>query len=396
MLVFALLFLRVYGFQNMDLVLLAVTVTSLLLLAFCLAMVAWGCYQLWRTRDAWQVEGAPLQLEVGYPNASGFAVPDLAKFPLLRVQWAMVYPDYIQCRQRESELGGELLEELIPQRRCKAETVRRYIWVEDVLGLCRMGRHYEQVSAIEALPKMEGIKNLPLLQSLTADEGIPRPDGQPTGDRMEIRPYVPGDSVRNILWKAFARSRQLTVRLPENSVFHNSKTLAYLLAGPEDEAAAAVARYAVESGMFGEDWCFGADGAVDLRDTTSGALSAIAQSRGIIEPHSYGLDAFLKNCEQGQRAHCIIFASAQHSPWLERLKATVKNHPGIPFSIVMATDGIYDGARSTPLWQQMLWRPVVQKGMARGQLPGAMASVSQWVESVIIVDRVSGHAVSSA
>ena len=76
------------------------------------------------------------------------------------------------------------------------------------------------------------------------------PSGQPEGDRMEIRPYAPGDSVKNIIWKVYARSRQLNVRLPEHSVFQSKKTLAFLLTSENDEAAAAVARVALQSGAL--------------------------------------------------------------------------------------------------------------------------------------------------
>ena len=69
-----------------------------------------------------------------------------------------------------------------------------------------------------------------------------------------------GDSVKNIIWKVYARSRQLNVRLPEHSVFQSKKTLAFLLTSENDEAAAAVARVALQSGALGEDWAFGADG----------------------------------------------------------------------------------------------------------------------------------------
>ena len=145
-----------------------------------------------------------------------------------------------------------------------------------MLGFSRFTWRVTQESELLALPRAGNIKSLPLLRSLTAEDGIPDPGGNPEGDRMEIRPYVPGDSVRNILWKVYARTRHLNVRLAERSVYHSSRTLAWLLSGPHDEAAAAVARVAVESGALGEDWLFGADGSPT---PTSGTPNVIMMQR---------------------------------------------------------------------------------------------------------------------
>ena len=122
------------------------------------------------------------------------------------------------------------------------------------------------------------------LQALASGEGIAHPAGRPEGDRMEMRRYVPGDSPRHILWKAFARSRPLEVRTPERSVQRARRTLAYLVAGPDDEAAAAAARVALESSALGEAWLFGADGTDAPTDRLDAALRAIARSAGAREP----------------------------------------------------------------------------------------------------------------
>ena len=81
---------------------------------------------------------------------------------------------------------------------------------------------------------------------------------------MEIRPYTPGDSVRDIMWKGFARNRQLNVRLPERSVAFDDKACAYLVSGVGDEAASALARLTLECGLLGDDWRFGADTPLSL------------------------------------------------------------------------------------------------------------------------------------
>lgn len=246
-----------------------------------------------------------------------------------------------------------------------------------------------------ALPQTNTIKPLPLLRSMTAEDGIPNPSGNPDGDRMEIRPYVPGDSVRNIMWKVYARNRQLNVRLAEKSVFHSKRTLAYLLSSPQDEAAAAIARVAVETGALGEDWAFAADGAETPCNTVPAALAAIARSRAIGRPHGYGLDHFLQQATgqaTGQAgAHCIVFAAAESAPWASQLKATMARFPG-HFSLVLATDGFNDRA-PLHLWQQILLRSAettAAGSSSRTELRNLLTELGQLVESTLVVDRKTG------
>src|SRR5207302_1043248 len=86
------------------------------------------------------------------------------------------------------------------------------------------------------------------------------PRGKPDGELIEMRSYAPGDPMRMILWKVYARTGQLLVREPERAVARCQKSLVYFVAGSGDSASAGVARTALETGLFGPDFVFGADG----------------------------------------------------------------------------------------------------------------------------------------
>ena len=254
------------------------------------------------------------------------------------MQWRVVYPDSIETRVKVLD-DSSMREEIVPQRRCLTDNVIREFSVSDVLGFCRFTWLQAQAVRLQSLPQTNSVKQLPILRSLTAEDGIPNPTGQPEGDRMEIRPYAPGDSVKNIMWKVFARNRQLNVRLPENSVFHSNRTVAYLLSSNSNEAAAAVARLAVESGALGDDWSFGADGTSSVCATVPECLQAIARSRALESPHSYGLDRFLEQARATSGVHCVVFAAAEMTPSLPELKNTITRFGG-QFSLVLATNDI--------------------------------------------------------
>jgi hypothetical protein len=265
--------------------------------------------------------------------------------------------------------------------------------VSDVLGFCRFSWRASQAQDLVALPQTGHVRNLPLLRSLTAEDGISSPAGAPQGDRMDIRPYAPGDSVRNIMWNVYARTRHLNVRLAEKSIHHSNKTLAYLVSGPDDEAAAAVARIAVESGALGEDWVFGADGSQEASSQVPRALNMIAGSRALGEPHPYGLDHFLQLTGLQANAHCVVFASASGGAWVSALRGSVARSGG-RFSVVLATDGLQE-APPPGLLNRLLFRNAGADTSGRNpatltQLSRLLSELNTFVDATLIVDRHTG------
>ncbi len=389
--------LKVYGYGSMDLVVFSLTICALAILIFSLfCAVVSGIVMQRRIHNDMRrrAEGhEPILAEAGFPNETGFSLPTPNFLPLVKLSWRIVYPDYLPTRVRVSA-EQRLLEEIIPRKRCKSDTIIRAFTVSDVLGFCRYSWRQTQDISCMVLPRTNTVKPLPLLRSLTAEDGIPNPSGDPDGDRMEIRPYVPGDSVRNIMWKVYARNRQLSVRLAEKSVFHSRRTVAYLLSSSNDEAAAAVARIALESGVLGEDWAFAADGAEQACDSLPAALEALARSRAIGSAHAYGLDHFLDSAVANAGAHCIVFAAAELAPWLGPLKNTIARYSG-QFSLVLATDGLEDIPRPG-LWQRLFLADGRKRnkdgenGGSRAELLKLLTELSQLVESTLIVDRKTG------
>jgi hypothetical protein len=393
----AALTLSVFGYGSLDLVVFALSICALSILIFSLfcAVISGILIQRRVQRLITEAEGSAqaIEVEAGYPNETGFSLPAVTYFPLVKLSWRVSYPDYMETRIRVSP-DNRLIEELIPQKRCLTTEVIRQFTVSDVLGFCRYSWQQKQTIRCKALPMTKSVKPLPLLRSLTAEDGIPNPIGDPEGDRMEIRPYAPGDSVRNIMWKVYARNRQLNVRLAEKSVFHSRRTVAYLLSSENDEAAAAVARIALESGALGDDWAFAADGTEQPCETLSGALEAVARSRAIKSSYSYGLDTFLQQAGAQTGCHCIVFAAAEQAPWLSQLRHTISHFPG-QFSVVMALDGFGDRRRKSG-WRRLMLRepansaPATSQPHSRQELLELLTDVGQLVESMLIVDRKTG------
>lgn len=396
-LILATLTLSVYGYGSMDLVVFAIAICALAIFMFSLfCSIISGIIIQRKVQKLLEDENLTLtniSVEAGFPNETGFSVPPINYFPLVKLSWEISFPDFIKTGIRVSD-NNELIEEIIPQKRCKTDLVIRQFTVADVLGFSRYSWRQKQKVGFLALPRKNTVKQLPLLRSLTAEDGIPNLSGDPEGDRMEIRPYVPGDSVRNIMWKLYARNRQLNVRLAEKSVFHSKRIVAYLLSSKNDEAAAAVTRVALESGALGENWLFAADGSPDPTDNLVTALDVVAASRGIDKTHGYGLDKFLELAAGRTATHCIIFVAAERAAWLPALKQTLARYNG-QLSLVMATDGFTD-PKIANIWQKLLLRniddPVAESTSlsSHSEMLKLLTELGQLVESTLIVDRKTG------
>jgi hypothetical protein len=401
--------LRGFGYGRMDLVVFALTVCGLSIVGFTLLMVLLSGVLL-RSRIHQLLGNQPtssLQAEAGFPNESGLALPAWRWLPLMSLQWQVIMPTQVNTRVRFNEQSSQLDEEITPAQRCLVTHVIRRFELRDVLGLCRFSWRVSTPANWQVLPQTGSLRTLPVLRSMDAEDGIPNMAGVPEGDRMDIRRYAPGDSTRDILWRVYARNRHLNVRLPERSVFYTERTLAYLVSGPEDEAAAGVARFVISRGALGSPWIFGADGSDQVASHAAAAMPLIA---GSAHAQQYGLDNFLASqgvtSGSGQNLACIVFVPATSGPWLQRLQQTLARYPG-PFTIVLAADGLRS-ERSTeaesPAWLRrlgLLWhkglqtlvldKPEELPGVDTRRVAAIMEDLSLRHARVVLVDRLSGQ-----
>ena len=152
-------------------------------------------------------------------------------FPLVEVLWNWDSPTGVDV---DNLKGREGLEEVVlPQRRGLYESVTRRILVRDVLGISNISWSRTETADLRILPSQGKLHVDSLVQSLFSGDDQSDPRGEPHGDRVDMRRYAPGDPPRLILWKVFARTRKLMVRVPERAVVTQPRTCAYLVSGPQ-------------------------------------------------------------------------------------------------------------------------------------------------------------------
>jgi hypothetical protein len=376
-----------FGFEKLDLVLLVLGYGGAGLLVISVLVVASSTLGLWLRLRRASFRWLTSTLETGAPLRTGFSLPSLWWLPLVQVRWTWVSPDAAVAEPVAQ--SGRVVEQVTLARRGIFSTITRRIVVQDAFGLSRIAFRYRQPGPIEVLPHLGGIRRLPVLTSLTGGEEFPHPMGLEDGDRVELRRYVPGDSARFIHWKVFGRTRKLMVRMPERALSRSRRTVAYLVAGAHDEAAAAAARAAIEEEALGTDWQFATDGAPEATSDRADALHKVMTSSGFSGPSGSGMKRFLAEVDPRGPAALVVFAPPTAGRWLDEMRALTMRRYG-RIRVVLAVDAVHEVAPRTR-WKRWLLTPTGSPGVERGDLERVGRALSQLRCEVVVIDRVSGR-----
>lgn len=297
--------------------------------------------------------GYRLELTTGIPTPSARQMPKVMP-PLIEASTHILNPPDFQCEWKRS-FDGMRQEWLIPGRRCELEEnfrLRRRVIVKDVLGFCALDWEQEEPLSLRVLPKPMPLGSQSLIRAWFKGDEISDPRGEPTGDRVDMRRYAPGDPPRLLLWKIYARTGKLMVRVPEAAVTTAPRTCAYLVSGPGDETVASLARTLVESNLLGDGWRFGADGSPNSVDKREEAMRLISRSGnpGVISGDS--LAGFLKEQFTQGFGSCIVLVPAYDGDWVDTVAALIARSP---LTISLLTVGSVSSPSSEPKWRKLVF-----------------------------------------
>jgi hypothetical protein len=375
-----------YGLGRLDLVLLVCGAVSLGLWALVLlAVVTTGLALFVKLRR--QATAEAVRGEAGYPRRTTFTAPSLRFVPLLRCRWSWVVPAEAETVAVPS--GGRQEEEVTPTARWRVEAIERRVIVEDVLGLMRVGWRHEQRAPMCVLPNVGQFRQMPVIRALAGGEDFPLPLGDPVGDRVDYRRYSPGDPLKTILWKTYARTRQVMVRTPERAIAPAQRTVVYLVAAPWDEPAAAAARVAIEMGILGANGRFGTDGQPPSGTADPDlALEWIAGSAAARHRCGADLDPFLREAERLGRVRGIVFVPAAPGPWLDRVAGVVSGRRRM-LDVVVATDGV--GLKAPSWLRRLVLKGRPARSLARADLDETIHRLLRAGVEPIVVERHTGR-----
>lgn len=335
-LIAGLLLVAWFADSNADYLLLPAALVGLALLVLCILCTVLASLALRLSlRKRMDESGLGEQIETTHIVRTGFRFTRLSLWPLVEVRMTWASPPGIEVYL--DPVGGVFEEVVIARERGKHERVERRFVVEDIFGLTALTVRKTYERALRIVP-MRCAQGPEVIVGHATGDAFSHPLGRQEGDLIEMRRYGHGDPLRHVLWKTFARTRRLLVRMPERAVSPMPTTSAFLVAGTDDEAAAATARLYVETGLLGDDFVFAADGAPAPTSEPDEAVDQIIESVRARGNGGGTLDAFRRNVEPVRLGHCIVFAPPSEGAWLDRVAAFSKTLPA-PATVIIGVEG---------------------------------------------------------
>jgi hypothetical protein len=377
--------LRVFAYAELDLVWLVTGYAALgLSLIALLFVVPSALYVFFRVRRLPAVHEA-LRLETDRAAASGFALPSLRFVPFVQLRWEYREPEVKRLELRFEQ--GRFVEYVALAERGQHQSIERRVSVQDPFGLARIAIHSRQARELWVLPHLGGLSQLPTLSAPAGGTDLPHPMGLEDGDRLELARYTPGDPARFIHWKAFARTQKLLVRRPERAVAIARRCAAFYIAGPDDDASAAVARLAIERKLLGREWVFGTDLALTGTSRVDEALTQLVLSVRARALSGAGLQGFLMQADKRGPASVIVFAPPEPGAWLSSVTRLASRRQ---LRVVIGVDGVAQPpARAR--WLSLFSEAEPALGARAAALDEVMLALGRARVPVTLLDRTTGR-----
>ncbi len=319
---------------EVDHVLRPVALVALALVVACVVLVLLTTLVVRRMVKG-QAVGVPPELQSGAELTTTFRVPNVRALGLLDVQleWATPAGFSVSLVRTEGRLG----ERISALERGRHDVLVRRFTIEDVFGLSALSFEVSWPLTLRVTPVAAPV-SATLAASRSSGDAWSHPSGRAEGDLVEMRSYAHGDSMRHVLWRTYARTRRLLVRMPERAVAPQPLNVAFLIAGEGDEPSAGVARVFLEQGLLGPDFVFAADGALKPVTRVPEAVEQIIDSIRVRKDGAAGLDGLANQIESHRLGACVVFAPPIDGPWRERLVA-MSRRLSVPATVVIGFDG---------------------------------------------------------
>lgn len=254
---------------------------------------------------------------------TGFKLKRYFFTPTLEAGVRWIHPVHVDAEFNKR--WNTLHEKIYVRRRIFTDHVTREVLFKDLLGLSKFRHQFTLPQNVVIRPDGGKLQSSPPIKLFSSGDEISHPEGDPIGDLIEMKRYEKGDPVNRILWKTYAKTRKLLIRMPERSIAHKKKTYAYLLTGQDDEAAAATAWIALERGYLGDNFVFNTDGGFEPTNNVKDAKDQIVYSANS-KIQADNLENFFKENLDSNKSNCIIFAPPNLGTWTKTLAQLGKRH----------------------------------------------------------------------
>jgi len=323
------------GASEADYLLYPAGLCAIALVVLCAVCVTLGAIRV-RLAIRRMPPGVPVSIETTHAVKSEFEFPRLAWWPLIDVRMTWVEPVGVDVALEKSK--SRWREVITPRQRGRYSRLVRKFTIEDVFGLTAIAFQFSWEAAVRIAPAT-ATAGADLAVGYGTGDAFSHPSGRQEGDLVEMRQYGHGDPMRHILWKTFARTRRLLVRMPERAIAPTPTTVAFLVAGKGDEPSCAAARLYLERNLFGNDFLFCADGAMEPAHEADVAIEQIIDSSKIpADDGALGIEQSAAKVDRARLASCVVFAPAIDGAWRPRVVEFASRLPAPP-TVIIGVDG---------------------------------------------------------
>jgi uncharacterized protein (DUF58 family) len=372
--------------KEADFLLYPAGLVALLLVVVCAVLVVVGTLWL-RGRLVRVPVSIPERLETTRATGTGFRFPTLSRWLVLDVTLTWVDPPGLEVSLEP--VDGLWSEVVTAQERGRYTRLVRRFTVEDVFGLTGLSFELEWPVALAITPA-SAKQGAALAAGRSQGETLANPAGRAEGDLVEMRQYAYGDSMRHVLWKVYARSRKLLVRMPERALSPGPVSVAFFVAGQEDEASAGAARLYVEAGLLGADLLFTADGSVVPARSARDAVEQLVDSASQKEKGGLALDLAAAQIDPGRLTSCLLFVPPVDGEWRARVVGFVRKY-SLNASVIIGVDEVGEAPPSASRIESWLFQPELALDTARPSLKKLRAALEAEGLPVKVLHRTTGQ-----
>jgi hypothetical protein len=293
-----------------------------------------------------------LALECEAVLETGFSLRLPRWLPLFEYSWGWEHPENVEVR---GDAHRDRRREFItPHRRGIHTEIRRRIVLHDVLGLTSIEWEVREAVETRFLPAKGPLDRMTLLDGLTGGDELSDPRGPFEGDRVDMRQYTPGDSPRLILWKIYARSRKLLVRVPERAMATRPRFCAYFVSGNGDEPGAGFMRVVLERGFLGDNWLFGADNSPAYTGVLEEAMDLLLRSAAADLKATTELPRFVEQAQLNGFSACLVVLPPKPGAWIPAVASLLENAK-LRIHAFTVVDGPAESCHPGAKWRRWLY-----------------------------------------